>query len=131
MLKTCEKTENYVVLNSEGRPVDSWVDLKLSQKKNSQRLFEPHKLRHKRRHLSLPSPFLTVSYERIFSDSLSPYQPSSSLQLTSVPTTRHRRTKKIPSCHRPLSPLWRLKHAWTCPVKPLDRASMFQVTLRS
>ena len=48
---------------------------------------------------------------------------SSSLQLTSVPTTWHRRKKKIQSCHRPL-----VLVAQTCLDKSkslLDRASMF------
>ena len=59
---------------------------------------------------------LTVSYKCTFSDSLSPNQPSSSLQLTS-----HDPTQKKKNYH-PVTVLWLwwLKHVWTYQIKLLD-----------
>ena len=61
---------------------------------------------HEWHHLPFPSPSPTVSYRRTFSDRWNPNQHSSSLQLTSVPTTwtweKNKQTKKHRHHHHTL-----------------------------
>ena len=123
-----EKTENFTVLNCGRLLFRSFLE---DLKHGSPTVSKPHKPTHEQPNLPVPSLSLTVSFKRTLSNSLSPNQLSSSLELTSVPTTRRKRRKKKKYHPVTVLSLWWLKHVWTHPIKLLDGASMFQVIFRS